>query len=535
MFKTLKTTAIAVLAGTGFLLPLMAPAAPLAAAELTLQEARGKQIYREGTSAVGGDIRAIIGRGSVSVPGSVVPCANCHGEDGLGRPEGGVVPSQITWRHLTKAYGHDHDDGRVHPAFTEKSLVRALTGRIDPGGNELDVAMPQYDMSEGDLADLVAYMKRLETDLDPGLEDDVIRIGSILPLHGRLASLGKAMQATLNGYFEELNAQGGLFGRKLKLEVAEYSEDRSVTVANTKLLFEQKKIFALVSPFVAGIEDELFSAIKERGIPLVSPFTIFSPRGDSKNRFTFYLLSGLRDQARAMVDHSSRMLDVDKPRVVVVVPPGERFLDIADAVEAEGKRHGWDEPMVLKDLGADVESWRRIMALMGPAADLVFYLAHSSGFQSFAEAATLSGWGPDIFLSGLLADESIFDTPETFAGKLYVAYPTVPGDRTRDGVNELLLLSERHKIPGTYLAAQLSTYSAAKVLVAGLQSSGRALSREKLVDALEGLSDYDTGLTPPISFGPNRRVGALGAYVLPVDLKNKTFFPAGPWIPLGSR
>ena len=77
---------------------------------------------------------------------------------------------------------------------------------------------------------------------------------------------------------------------------------------------------------------------------------------------------------------------------------------------------------------------------------------------------------------------------------------------------------------------QLSAYSAAKILVEGLRRVGREVSREKLIEALEGLSQYPTELTQAITYSPNRRIGALGAYVLQIDLKEKRWLPASGWI-----
>jgi hypothetical protein len=59
---------------------------------------------------------------------------------------------------------------------------------------------------------------------------------------------------------------------------------------------------------------------------------------------------------------------------------------------------------------------------------------------------------------------------------------------------------------------------------------GKDLSREKLIQVLEGLYEYRTGLIPAISYGPNRRVGAMGAYVITVDLKTKQLIPVSGWI-----
>jgi ABC-type branched-subunit amino acid transport system substrate-binding protein len=80
------------------------------------------------------------------------------------------------------------------------------------------------------------------------------------------------------------------------------------------------------------------------------------------------------------------------------------------------------------------------------------------------------------------------------------------------------------------VAAQISAYSAAKILVEALKRAGKDVSREKLIQILEGFYDYSSGLTPPITFGPNRRVGAMGAYVVTVNLKEKQFLPASGWV-----
>jgi mono/diheme cytochrome c family protein len=136
-----------------------APAAT--AGELSAQEASGKRIFNEGTSASGAPITARIGMMSQKVPASAVPCASCHGEDGKGQTQGGKLRPDITWEQLADPEGHDHQSGRSHPAFTEDSFAAAVSRGVDPAGNRLDPTMPRYDLSKGGLADLIAYLKRL--------------------------------------------------------------------------------------------------------------------------------------------------------------------------------------------------------------------------------------------------------------------------------------------------------------------------------------------------------------------------------------
>ena len=92
------------------------------------------------------------------------------------------------------------------------------------------------------------------------------------------------------------------------------------------------------------------------------------------------------------------------------------------------------------------------------------------------------------------------------------------------------MLGEKYKLPQKHLAAQVSAYSSAKILIEGLKRVGKDLSRERLVQALEGFYNYPTGLTPPITYGPNRRIGASGAYIVMVDLKEKKFVPVSGWV-----
>jgi hypothetical protein len=62
--------------------------------------------------------------------------------------------------------------------------------------------------------------------------------------------------------------------------------------------------------------------------------------------------------------------------------------------------------------------------------------------------------------------------------------------------------------------AAITALSAAKVLAEALRQAGRDVTRRKLMDSLNGFYRFETGLTPPITFTRNRRVGARGAHVI---------------------
>src|SRR5688500_11520878 len=142
---------------------------------LTPQERRGKAIYLTGISPSGRAISTFVTDATNEIPASVLPCVNCHGHDGRGNPEGGVIPTNISWAFLTKPYGITAPSGRRSPRYTAATVARAITEGIDPAGNELTAAMPRYSMSPEDLGDLIDYLKRLGEDIDPGLSETGIR------------------------------------------------------------------------------------------------------------------------------------------------------------------------------------------------------------------------------------------------------------------------------------------------------------------------------------------------------------------------
>jgi ABC-type branched-subunit amino acid transport system substrate-binding protein len=145
------------------------------------------------------------------------------------------------------------------------------------------------------------------------------------------------------------------------------------------------------------------------------------------------------------------------------------------------------------------------------------------------EAASVN-WFPYIFVQSGTATPTLFDAPAGFEGKVFCTFPTAPADQTEQGINEFRLLGEKYKLPQKHPAAQVSAYTSAKILIEALKRVGKDLSRERLIQALEGFYNYQTGLTPPITYGPNRRIGAMGAYVVMVDLKEKKFVPVSGWV-----
>src|SRR5215216_841494 len=289
---------------------------PTSRRELTPQEKRGKAFYLRGESASGQDITALMGE--IDVPASTLTCAGCHGARGEGKTEGGVTAGSLTWSYLTKPYGHTDEGNRKHQAFSETSFVRMLTSGLDPAGNKLAVAMPTYRMSQDDMANLIAYLKRIETDTDPGINDTSIVLGTVLPEQTALSGLAQSMGDVLQAYFAEINSRGGIYNRKIELRVM-HGDSQSMA-SNMKRLIDEEQVFAIVSGLSAGAEDGVATLTQEKEVPFVGPSTLMPQRGAPVNRYVFYLLPGLKEQARALAVFAAKKADPAKSRVAIVSP-----------------------------------------------------------------------------------------------------------------------------------------------------------------------------------------------------------------------
>jgi ABC-type branched-subunit amino acid transport system substrate-binding protein len=472
---------------------------------LTASERRGKEIFLRGTSPSGNTITGWMGE--LSVPASNLNCSGCHGMRGEGKTESGITAGNLTWPNLTKPYGHTHPTGRKHGPFNESSFIRAVVNGVDSNGNELLAAMPRYKISAADMADLIAYLKRIDSDLDPGLTDSSVRIGLVLPTEGALADTGAAMKDVLSAYFDDLNNRGGTYNRKIHLRIG--------NVAQT--LARDEQVFAFVGGLSAGADSQLATLARNEEIPFIGPSTLLPHVESPVNRYLFYLLPGIEEQAISLVNFAATQPELQNASIAIVHNGNPLGIAAASAAQRQAKKIG------LKQIDTT-----GINNLKNSGAKAVFFFGNGKEQSDLLREAEADNWRPYFFFLGVLTGKEL--PISALNDKLFVAFPTLPADITSEGMSEFRALHEKYKFAPRHTVSQLAAFAAAKVFVAALTRAGKDLSREALITALESLYDYDTGITPRITFGPNKRVGAAGAHVIRIDLAEKQFPTASGWI-----
>jgi ABC-type branched-subunit amino acid transport system substrate-binding protein len=471
-------------------------------------------------------IEALAGEGTVKVPAAILRCVNCHGRDGRGKPEGGIYPSDIRWTELSKPYPVTTISGRERPPYSESLVIRAITMGIDSGGNRLNVAMPKYQLSREQADDLVAYLKALDNILDPGITDQTIKIGVILPPEETFGGMHRALRETLVAAFQKVNDEGGLYGRRI---LCEFNTAPQFSRAESFQKFiQQEQPFALVESFIAGDEGEINSCLEQNGVPLIGAISLFSAVDAPINRYVFYLLSGVPEQGEALVRFAAGHQGIKAARSLVVYSEEEGIQAAVDRIAKQAETVGWQRPQLVNV--QENKDWS--MLLGNGRIDAVLWLASGKGLGGFFTAAAATQVFPLVLAPSAFVGPEIYDAPKQFSGRLFLAFPILPSDQTKEGVIEFLDLARTGKFSQGNLAERLTALSAAKLLVCALQKAGSAVTREKIVEILEKLYRFETGQTPPLTFGPNRRVGANGAHVVAIDLEKRHLLLPSTWIEL---
>jgi ABC-type branched-subunit amino acid transport system substrate-binding protein len=158
----------------------------------------------------------------------------------------------------------------------------------------------------------------------------------------------------------------------------------------------------------------------------------------------------------------------------------------------------------------------------------VLHLGDDAALGTLLREAAAAGWRPTVLVPGALAGRAAAESAPGFAGRLFLAFPAAPSDETAAGRARLARLVGEDRA-GRHHALQASTAAAAALLLEGLRRAGRQLDREALVRALEGIQGLETGLLPALSYGPGRRIGALGGYVVEADPARRAFRPVEGW------
>ena len=378
---------------------------------------------------------------------------------------------------------------------------------VDSSGNPLQATMPRFQLKIADLDDLIAYLHMLGTETDPGIGDSELRLGVVLAAGPQFAETRAAVRSALAAWLHDINGCGGIFGRKLALHFLEPPEDIAARITAVREFIDHEEIFALLASTLTGADREMATLMSEKEVPVVGALALYPQTAAPLNRYVFYLQPGLAEQARALAIFTNQHLGRAPAHVAIIGDSDPRSALVIMAVNAECNRLGWKSVENVNPGAIAAGHWRLA------ATDVVLVLAPDI-FSKLVELDARSPQKTQYLVPASLVNLDLSALPEEIRSRILVGYPALPSDGTSDGTSYFRKLMAGTPGSGHHLAAQWTALASARLMTYALESAGRDLGREQLIEILESIYQYSTGLSPAISFGPNRRIGSTGVHIV---------------------
>ena len=145
-----------------------------------------------------------------------------------------------------------------------------------------------------------------------GISKSEIVIGSMQDLSGPLAGFSKPLVAGMNMRVEEINALGGIEGRKLKLVVEDHGYDPKKAVLASQKLVQKDKIFAMLGTIGTATSLASMPLLFEKNIPHLFPLTAAREMYEPLHKLKYSFAATYFDQMKAGVKHLVKLKGAKK-------------------------------------------------------------------------------------------------------------------------------------------------------------------------------------------------------------------------------
>ena len=343
---------------------------------------------------------------------------------------------------------------------------------------------------------------------DPGVSDNTITLGMSSPFSGPNSAYGLEMRQTIEAYFDQINKAGGINGRKLELVASDdgYETDRSL--ANTKSLIEDKKVFALLAYYGSSPTTESMNKIfGPSKVPLVGTIsgagTLREPISANPNtRYMFNVRASYADETEAIVN---QLVSLGLKSIAVFYQNDGFGKSGLEGVTAALKKHNLTPSAVGTVERNSLDVGKAVEAIGKITPQAVIMVTLSKPTAAFVKAMKKSGQNPMLMtLSPVGAEQLVQDLGAEARGIGISQVVPYPWNDTIPVVRDYQRLIGG-KTGFSYYA--LEGYLMARVMVEGIKRAGKDLSREKLISALESLNNNDFG-GYRVTYGGNNRQGS---------------------------
>ena len=361
----------------------------------------------------------------------------------------------------------------------------------------------------------------------PGVSENEILIGSCSALEGPSHFLGAETVTGAKAYFNLVNDEGGLNGRKLKLISADDSYDPSKTQACFDHLMSEK-VFAL--GFFVGTP----TAVKyvpmadSAKIPLVGLFTGAQTLYVPLRHWIVNVRASYFDETREQVDGLWKTLGYKK--IAVIYPEDAFGTAVLEGVKAALKQLGSEPVAIASYQRQTAQVGGAIDTVRGANPDAVVVVGPANTVAPILKQSHAKGWKPLFVTVSFVGTDELISEAGPDAEGVVITQVVPPYYMTEQKSVALYRRSLNKYFPSEQPNfVSLEGFVDAMVLVEGLKRAGKDLTREGLIHAIESIHDHDLGLGPQLKLNYSAKEHKGFDHVIPTVVRGGRAVPFTDW------
>jgi branched-chain amino acid transport system substrate-binding protein len=336
---------------------------------------------------------------------------------------------------------------------------------------------------------------------DPGVTSTSVLLGGTVPLTGEAAAFGTVGPGA-QAYFDYVNAQGGVNGRKIEYRYSDDAYNPAQTVQLTRRLVEQDRVFAIFNSVGTANNLAVRDYLNAQNVPQLFAADGSQSIGRSFARYPWTM--GFLQSYRGEGGVYGKTIVKSKPkaRIAVLYENTELGLDMLTGLTRAiaGKSPRVVAKQAYEFTSTDVSG--QVGLLKSSGADTLVLFATPKFFIQAITATHRLGWKPQVYIASVSIEPTImgiarFNAPELTRGALSIAFVKNPNDPiwAKDRAVALYRSVMKRFNPTGKPTDVYNWYgmTVAWTMVETLRKAGRSLTRAGLLKAAQSL---DTAANP---------------------------------------
>jgi branched-chain amino acid transport system substrate-binding protein len=225
-----------------------------------------------------------------------------------------------------------------------------------------------------------------------------VKIGMSMPQTGGLGAGGQAALIGLRMWVDDINAKGGLLGRKVEFIVYDDQSNGANTPGIYTKLIDVDKVDLLIAPYATNPTAPIMPMMKERGLLLMGNFSFQvnakvqhdmwfnnAPWGDAKGWSEGFLEAGKKAGAKS---------------IAIFAAEGEFQQNLANGAREVIKTTGWNVAYDQNYPGNNTDFSSIIRSVRASKAEAVFVACYPNESVAIMRSVNEIGLGPQVQIFG---------------------------------------------------------------------------------------------------------------------------------------